>query len=138
MGRTVPEHDQRLIGELGPQPAQHIDRVVAVGPRIGPQPPLAFVGQIKAVEGDARGQARRTRIDPEALPALGPAGAEVRVRVDMRLIQGDQQMPIALGTGQQALEAPDKGLPPLRVGSAQQLLGFLPGQLEVDSLRRTA
>jgi hypothetical protein len=38
-------------------------------------------------------------------------------------------MPIVLGTVQQALELLDKGLPPLRVGSAQQLLGFLPRQL---------
>jgi hypothetical protein len=44
-------------------------------------------------------------------------------------------MPIALGAVQQALEALDKGLPPLRVGSAQQLLGFLPGQLEAMQRR---
>src|SRR5215210_2014668 len=39
-------------------------------------------------------------------------------------------MLVALGAGQQALELFDKGLPPLRIGPAQQLLGFLPGQLE--------
>src|SRR4051794_17512530 len=39
-------------------------------------------------------------------------------------------MPIALGAGQQALKLFDKGLPPLRIGPAQQLLGLLPGQLE--------
>src|SRR4051794_12533103 len=38
-------------------------------------------------------------------------------------------MPIALSPGQHALELLDKGLPPLGVGPAQQLLGFLPGQL---------
>src|SRR3954454_15387923 len=38
-------------------------------------------------------------------------------------------MPIALGALQHALELLDKGLPPLRVGPAQQLLGFLPRQL---------
>src|SRR5215207_7119880 len=48
----------------------------------------------------------------------------------MRLIHVDQQMPIVLGAGQHALEPLDKGLPPLRIGSSQQLLGFLPRQLE--------
>ena len=74
--------------------------------------------------------ARRTGIDPEALPALGPAVAEVRVLVDMRLIHIDQQVLVALSPGQDILEPLDKGLPPLRVGPPQQLLGLLPGQLE--------
>src|SRR5215212_123390 len=39
-------------------------------------------------------------------------------------------MLVALGAGQQALELLNKGLPPLWVGSAQKLLGFLPRQLE--------
>src|SRR3954447_25226114 len=38
-------------------------------------------------------------------------------------------MPIALSTGQNIPELLDKGLPPLRVSPAQQLLGFLPRQL---------
>src|SRR5215218_2518094 len=38
-------------------------------------------------------------------------------------------MPIALGAGQHALELLDKGLPPLRVSPAEQLLGFRPRQL---------
>src|SRR4051812_49810891 len=38
-------------------------------------------------------------------------------------------MPIALGALQHALELLDKGLPPLRVGPAEQLVGLLPGQL---------
>jgi len=37
---------------------------------------------------------------------------------------------VALGAVQQALELLDKGLPVLRVGPAEQLLGFLPRQLE--------
>src|SRR3954470_19698037 len=37
-------------------------------------------------------------------------------------------MPIALGALQHALELLDKGLPLLRVGPSQQLLGFLPRQ----------
>src|SRR5829696_3185104 len=39
-------------------------------------------------------------------------------------------MPIALSAIQHALELLDKGLPPLRAGPAQQLLGFLPRQRE--------
>src|SRR3954447_15698301 len=38
-------------------------------------------------------------------------------------------MPIALGTIQNILELLDERLSPLRVGPAQQLLGFLPRQL---------
>ena len=44
-------------------------------------------------------------------------------------------VPVALGAGQQALELLDKGLPPLGVGPSQQLLGFLPGQLEAVQSR---
>src|SRR3954453_9091081 len=38
-------------------------------------------------------------------------------------------MPIALSAGQNILELLDERLSPLRVGPAQQLLGFLPRQL---------
>src|SRR4051812_30959367 len=38
-------------------------------------------------------------------------------------------MPIVLGAVQHALELLDKGLPLLRIGPSQQLLGFLPRQL---------
>src|SRR5690242_15168537 len=38
-------------------------------------------------------------------------------------------MLVALGARQHALELLDKGLPPLRVSPAEQLLGFLPRQL---------
>jgi hypothetical protein len=38
-------------------------------------------------------------------------------------------MPIALSAGQNIPELLDKGLPPLRIGPSQQLLGFLPRQL---------
>src|SRR3954451_1417600 len=38
-------------------------------------------------------------------------------------------MPIALSAGQNIPERLDKGLPLLRIGPAQQLLGFLPRQL---------
>ena len=37
-------------------------------------------------------------------------------------------MAVVLGTGQQILDLLDKGLPALRVGPAEQLLGLLPGQ----------
>src|SRR3954453_586625 len=69
------------------------------------------------------------RGDPEALPALGPAVPEIRVLVDVRLIHIDHAMPIALGALQHALELLEERLPPLWVGPAEQLLGFLPRQL---------
>jgi hypothetical protein len=50
--------------------------------------------------------------------------------VDVRLIHVDQEVLVTLGAGQQALELLDKRLSPLRIGSSQQLLGFLPGQRE--------
>src|SRR5690349_949685 len=37
-------------------------------------------------------------------------------------------MAVALGTGEEILDLLDKGLPALRVGAAEQLLGLLPGQ----------
>jgi hypothetical protein len=49
--------------------------------------------------------------------------------VDVRLIHIDQQMSIALGARQHALELLDERLSLLRVGPAQQLLGFRPRQL---------
>src|SRR3954471_14274032 len=49
--------------------------------------------------------------------------------MDVRLIHIDHEMPIALSAGQHALELLDKGLPPLWVGPAEQLLGLLPRQL---------
>src|SRR5215210_5467330 len=62
--------------------------------------------------------------------ALGPAVAEIRVLVDVRLIHVDQQMLIGLCSREQVPNALNKGLPPLRAGPAEQLLGFLPRQLE--------
>src|SRR5215207_6931027 len=50
--------------------------------------------------------------------------------MDVRLIHIDHEMLIALSAGQNIPELLDKGLPPLRVGPAQQLLGLLPRQLE--------
>src|SRR4051812_49743568 len=49
--------------------------------------------------------------------------------MDVRLVEKDHEMPIALSAGQHALELLDKGLPPLWVGPAEQLLGLLPRQL---------
>src|SRR5215218_7929727 len=61
---------------------------------------------------------------------MGPTVPEIRAMVDERVIDVDHEMPIALGALQHALELLDERLPPLRVGPAQQLLGFLPRQLE--------
>src|SRR4051795_7024153 len=48
--------------------------------------------------------------------------------MDVRLIQIDQQVLVALRAGQHIPEPLDKGLPLLRVGPSQQLLGLLPRQ----------
>jgi hypothetical protein len=50
--------------------------------------------------------------------------------VDVRLVEVDQPMSITLGTSQQVLHLLDKGLPPLRIGSAEQFAGLLPGQFQ--------
>jgi hypothetical protein len=50
--------------------------------------------------------------------------------VEVRLVEKDQQMLVALGSRKQVSKALDERLPPLRVGPTQKRLGFLPGQLE--------
>ena len=130
IGRAVPEQDQRLVGPFGPQPLQDIDGVLAVGAGIGPEPHLAFVVEVEAIERQLVGQARRMRADPEALAARRPAIAEAGILVDVRLIKVDQQMPVVLGALQQILRLREERLPPLRIGSAEQLAGLLPRQLQ--------
>ena len=66
----------------------------------------------------------------EACAARAPAVAEIDVLMDVRLVKVDQQMPIALGTLQQALKLRHKGVPPLRISPSKELPGFLPRQLE--------
>jgi hypothetical protein len=63
--------------------------------------------------------------------------------MDVRFVEIDQEMPVMLGACQQVLNLLDKGLPSRRVGPAEQLLGFLPGQLQAmqsgaDRLATTA
>jgi hypothetical protein len=50
--------------------------------------------------------------------------------VDVRRVQVDQKVPVALGLGQHVLKLLDKRLPLHRVGPAEQLLGLLPAQLQ--------
>jgi hypothetical protein len=50
--------------------------------------------------------------------------------MDVRLIEVDQPMSVVLGVLEQRLELLEKGCPPLRIGSAEQLAGLLPRQLE--------
>src|ERR671926_1145615 len=66
----------------------------------------------------------------EARAALAPAIAEIAILMDVRLIEVDQHMPIALSVGQQTRKPLHKGPPSLRIRAAQQLPGLLPGQLE--------
>jgi hypothetical protein len=66
--------------------------------------------------------------DPEAPATFRPTVAEPGILMDVRFIKVDQQMPIVLGTRQQIRDLLDEGLPPPRVGPAEQLFGLLPRQ----------
>jgi hypothetical protein len=70
------------------------------------------------------------RGDPEPLAALRPAIAKPGILVDVRLVEVDQQMPLALGARQQLPGLRNEGQPPLRIGPAEQLLGLLPRQTQ--------
>jgi hypothetical protein len=50
--------------------------------------------------------------------------------MDVRLVEKDHERLVALGSREQVSKALDERLSPLRVGPAQQLLGFLPRQRE--------
>jgi hypothetical protein len=56
--------------------------------------------------------------------------AEVSVLVNVSLIEIDQEVAVALGAGQQVLEAVDESLSLLRIRAAEQLFGLLPRQRE--------
>src|SRR4051812_49603651 len=66
----------------------------------------------------------------EPLATLSPAVTEFDILVDMRLVEIDQVMTIPLCLGQQRTELHDKGLPPLGLGTPQQLSGLLPRQFK--------
>ena len=70
IGSAVPHDRQPPVGPFGPQPAQNIDGVFAVGAGIGPEPHLALVVKIEAVEGELVRQPWRVRGDPEAAAPL--------------------------------------------------------------------
>src|SRR3954463_8565875 len=134
-GRAGPQHDQLAPGPFGTEPSKDLDGVPAVGPRKGPQPHLPLIVEVEPVERDARRQARRAGGNPEALPALAPAVAEIAILMDVGLVEKDHEMLVALGSREQVSNSLDERLSPLRVGPAQQLLaqqllGFLPRQLE--------
>src|SRR3954447_9168708 len=101
IGGAIPDDDQLVFGPFSPEPAQDINGVLAVGAGIGPEPHRAFVVEIEAVEGQLVRQTRRGRGDPEAPAALRPAIAEIGILVDVRFVQVDQQMAVALGTGEE-------------------------------------
>src|SRR4051795_12830964 len=128
IGGAVPDDDQLVFGPFSPEPAQNVDGVLAVGAGIRPEPHLAFVVEIEAIEGELVRQTRRGRGDPEALAALRPAIAEVGILMDVGFVQVDQPMAVVLGTGQQILDLLDKGPPALRISPAEQLFGLLPRQ----------
>src|SRR3954463_6417567 len=110
IGGAVPDDDQLVLGPFGSEPAQNIDGVLAVGPGIRPEPHFTFVVEIKAVERELVRQTRRGRGNPEAPAALRPAIAEIGILVNVRFVQVDQQMAVALGTGEEILDLLDKGV----------------------------
>src|SRR5215213_8173320 len=110
--------------------AQLIGCVLAIGARVRPQPHLALVVEVEAIERDLGGQTRRGRGDVEALAAHAPSIAEVGVLMDMGLVEVDQLMPVALSGDQPRAQPRDEGLPPRGIGTAEQLLGFLPREAE--------
>ena len=55
--------------------------------------------------------------------------------MDVRLVEVDQEMPIARRAREQILNAFNEGLPPRRIGSAEQLLRFLPRKLQAVQSR---
>ena len=59
IGGAIPDDDQLVLGPFGSEPAQDIDGVLAVGAGIRPEPHLAFVVEIEAVEGQLVRQTRR-------------------------------------------------------------------------------
>jgi hypothetical protein len=131
------------LSKGGAQAAQGLDCVHAVGARVGPQPHRPFVVEIEPIEGELGRQARRVGGDPETLAARCPAIAEIGLLVDMRFVPVNQQVAVTLRASQQVLDLFDKGLPLLRIGPAEQLLGLFPGLVETaqrgpDRLATTA
>jgi hypothetical protein len=55
--------------------------------------------------------------------------------MEVRLVEIDQKMPIALRACPQVLNASDESLPPRRIGSAEPLLRFLPREVEAVQSR---
>src|SRR5205085_9834658 len=125
-----PQHDQRARRDLGAQPAQHVDGMIATGPVIRPDPHLSFVIQIQTIERDLGLQTRRGCGNLEALAALAPAIAEVNILVDMRLIEIDQVMALIARTIQQRANLGNESLALLRIGTTEQRVGLFPRQLE--------
>src|SRR5215213_2454716 len=68
IGSAVPDDQQLPVGPFGPQPAPNIAGVLAVGAGVGPEPHLALVVEIEAIEGEL---VRQTR-EPEATQKRRP------------------------------------------------------------------
>src|SRR3712207_3522615 len=124
VGNAVPDEDQAPIRPFGPQPAQDIDGVLAVGAGLAPEPHLALVVEIEAIEGELVRQARRARGNPEAPAALRPAIAEPGILMDVRLVEVDRPMPVVLSARQQTPDLlHNPGLAPHRPAFAAGRLG---------------
>src|SRR3954470_3402181 len=71
----------------------------------------------------------------EALATLAPAVAEIDILMDVRLIEIDQRMLLIPGAIQQRANLPNESLPPLGIGTPEQLPGFLPRQIQPPQRR---
>jgi len=75
IGGAVPYDDQLVLGPFGSESAQNIDGVLAVGAGIGPQPHLAFVVEIEAVDRQLVRQARLSDMMEQraGMPLMAPS-----------------------------------------------------------------
>jgi len=75
IGGAVPDDDQLVLGPFGSESAQNIDGVCAVGAGIRPQPHLAFVVEIEAVDRQLVRQARLSDMMEQraGMPLMAPS-----------------------------------------------------------------
>ena len=66
----------------------------------------------------------------EALAALAPAETKADVLADVRLVEVGQHAPVPLGAVQHGAQLFNGGAPPGRIGTAEQLPGRLPRQVQ--------
>ena len=56
--------------------------------------------------------------------------AEIDILMDVRFIEIDQRMPLITSAIQERADLPDEAFAPLGISASEQLLGFLPRQVQ--------